>query len=237
MPQAAAPPSPTATTARTLPARLAPVAAAALAADDDAYTPHPAADDPTTLRATNPAQRFTPVFTPNGLRLTSDATASAWGMHLAAIGSGDALVPVSTVLPTVQNGRVEYQRGAITEWYVNSPLGVEQGVTLAARPADAGTGEVTLVIALDGAVTPTMDEGGVTLTSASGSRLRYGQMTVTDATGRAVPARMTVENATIRLSVDDAGAVYPLVVDPLIQEQELTASDGAANDYFGYPWR
>ncbi len=98
VPQAAAAPSPTATTARTLPARLAPVAAAALAADDDAYTPHPAVDDPTTLRATNPAQRFTPVFTPNGLRLTSDATASAWGMHLAAIGSGDC-PPAGTLLP------------------------------------------------------------------------------------------------------------------------------------------
>ncbi len=45
---------------------------------------------------------------------------------------------------------------------------------------------------------------------------------------------MTVENATIRLHVNDGGAVYPLVVDPLIQEQELTASDGAAGDEFGY---
>ncbi len=36
------------------------------------------------------------------------------------------------------------------------------------------------------------------------------------------------------LRVDDAGARYPVVVDPWIQQQELTASDGAAGDNFGF---
>jgi len=29
----------------------------------------------------------------------------------------------------------------------------------------------------------------------------------------------------------------PLTVDPLIQQAELQAADGATYDYFGYPWR
>ena len=36
------------------------------------------------------------------------------------------------------------------------------------------------------------------------------------------------------MRVEDGGARYPVVVDPWIQQAELTASDGAAQDYFGY---
>jgi hypothetical protein len=37
-----------------------------------------------------------------------------------------------------------------------------------------------------------------------------------------------------RLRVKDAGAEYPVVVDPFIEQAKLTASDGAAGDRFGY---
>jgi hypothetical protein len=44
---------------------------------------------------------------------------------------------------------------------------------------------------------------------------------------------MEVRDREIRLAVADAGAQYPLMVDPWIQQAKLAASDGAANDYFG----
>ncbi len=41
-----------------------------------------------------------------------------------------------------------------------------------------------------------------------------------------------------RLAVDDAGAAYPLTIDPLIatQQAKLTATDAAAGDEFGIGW-
>ena len=56
---------------------------------------------------------------------------------------------------------------------------------------------------------------------------------VTDATGRRVPASLAVEGQAVQLRVDDAGAAYPLTIDPWFEQAKLTASDAAANDEFG----
>jgi MYXO-CTERM domain-containing protein len=42
-----------------------------------------------------------------------------------------------------------------------------------------------------------------------------------------------VQGGELRLHVEDAGARYPLVVDPFVEQAKLTASDGAAGDGFG----
>ncbi len=44
---------------------------------------------------------------------------------------------------------------------------------------------------------------------------------------------MELDGARVLLRVDDAGARYPLVVDPVLQTAKLTASDGAAVDSLG----
>jgi hypothetical protein len=36
-----------------------------------------------------------------------------------------------------RTNRVEYKRGALTEWYINGPPGLEQGFTLAKPPGKA----------------------------------------------------------------------------------------------------
>lgn len=46
-------------------------------------------------------------------------------------------------------GRIESRRPGLVEWFVNSPLGLEHGFELGARPD--GPGELVLVLALDGA--------------------------------------------------------------------------------------
>lgn len=67
-------------------------------------------------------------FSDAGLRLASDE--AQWTMALQSIGYGDALAPVAQVAPTANANRLEYARGAVTEWYVNGPLGLEQGWTI-----------------------------------------------------------------------------------------------------------
>jgi cysteine-rich repeat protein len=45
---------------------------------------------------------------------------------------------------------------------------------------------------------------------------------------------MEVRGEELLLRVDDAGARYPIVVDPFVQQAKLTASDGAIFDNFGW---
>jgi hypothetical protein len=66
--------------------------------------------------------------------------------------------------------------------------------------------------------------------------LRYSDLFVVDATGRPFPSRLGVEAGSLSIRVDDAGAAYPVTVDPLIWglRSKLLAADGAAGDNFGW---
>ena len=76
------------------------------------------------------------------------------------------------------------------------------------------------------------------------SVLRYSELYALDATGRSLPTMMQLVSSAaapgasthaIRLVVDDAGARYPLTIDPLVySETKLTPSDAAAGGQFGY---
>ena len=87
-------------------------------------------DDPTTLRAANTAHHLTATFAPDGIAFVGERGAR-WSLRLAAVGT-DAVAPM--LAPLIAGTRVEYRRGNLTEWYLNGPLGVEQGFTLAAPP-------------------------------------------------------------------------------------------------------
>ena len=134
--------------------------------------------------------------------------------------------------------RVEYRRGAWTEWYVNDHRGVEQGFTLAAPPAAGAAGRPVVVeLASTGELRPALDASGTTVRfAAPGGGLDYGGLHAFDAAGRSLPSRLGVEGATITLTVDDTGAAYPITIDPLIvsQEAHLFASNGSTGDEFGF---
>jgi hypothetical protein len=51
----------------------------------------------------------------------------------------------------------------------------------------------------------------------AGRRLDYTHLKAWDATGRILPSRMAVPDAnTLQLLIDDAGATYPIAVDPIL---------------------
>jgi len=158
-------------------------------------------------------------------------------VHLAGLGRQGRLEPVATARPEVERNRVRYERGAVTEWYVHGPLGLEQGFTIAQRPP--GTGALELEIGLGGTLRGELIDGGeaIALRDEDGERrVRYSDLYVLDADGRALEAHLTVtvgENR-IGIVVDDRQARYPVVVDPLMAtELKVTASDGRTGDAFG----
>ena len=81
-----------------------------------------------------------------------------------------------------------------------------------------------------------VDEGDATATLVlpDGAQWAYTGLHVTDATGRTLPASLTQAAGGIGISVADADAAYPVMIDPFVQRQTLTAADGANFDEFGY---
>ena len=57
---------------------------------------------------------------------------------------------------------------------------------------------------------------------------------MTDAAGNVAPSWLEIQGTTLSIAVDDRGMAYPLTIDPLFQAAKLTASDGAAEDRFGF---
>ena len=133
--------------------------------------------------------------------------------------------------------RVEYRRGALSEWYVNGPLGLEQGFTLAKPPAQRNSRPLTLSLTLSGTLQPSLAPGASGLSLALEGRqvsLRYGGLIAWDASGRQLPASLVLEGKTLLVHIEDTGARYPLTIDPLFEHAKLTASDSLAGDLLGF---
>ena len=207
-----------------------------------------------TYYASNPAQHLTAYFTPEGLVLAPQPQAAAarqaapeWrlGMRLVGYGYGERIAALGAGQLRAQENRIDYQRAvvgqagvAVTEWYLNQAAGLEQGFTLHQPPESNGAGEkLRLRLEVNGDLRAELAADGesVWLKRSDGEvALRYGGLAAWDASGRALGARMEVKGAELWLEVEDTAAVYPVTIDPtFVEQQKLTASDGAAGDFFG----
>ncbi len=193
-----------------------------------------------TYQGTNPAQRLDLKFGSREALLKTRLPGVDVGFTLTGYGYASHLRPATPAKLVGTGSRMEYQRGGITEWYANAPSGLEQGFTLARRPGMAPEGD-PLVIALgvSGGLRPVLAANGdaVLLQTGKQTVLCYAGLHARDARGRDVASRLQVRGREIRLVIEDNRAEYPLVVDPVVtwnQESELTSSNGAAGDQFGW---
>jgi hypothetical protein len=152
-------------------------------------------------------------------------------MHAGCVG-----VPVGLGDAVVHGDRVEVARGAATEWVEPRANGIEHGYTFATRPACA---DASLAIDLRATgLTPRIESPTrVLLADAHGvTRLAYGGLGVVDAAGASVQARFELDGDRIRIVVDDRDARYPLIVDPLVTNEQvrLNASDATTDDQLGF---
>ena len=194
----------------------------ALGRDDPAYRPSAAGAG---FVARNPRQRLRAKFSSAGMSVRSGEVLA--GMRLAGYGHGARLASAAEVAPITRANRVVYRDGSLDEWYANGPFGLEQGFTLNARPAGLGGGPLTLALSLSGNARPVLARGQNAVTfSAGGSSLSYRGLMASDARGRALRAWLQLRGRELLIRVDDAGARYPIRIDPFIQQAKLTASDG-----------
>jgi hypothetical protein len=188
----------------------------------------------TGLEAANSHEALTTHFTAPGVQLTSGTL--HWTMALRGYGYGDAIKAVAKASPQANQNRVEYQRGSLTEWYVNGPVGLEQGFTLAKPPGKRNGKLLTIAIELMGNLHAEQDADGMglQLLDSKGFRyLHYANLSAQDASGKDLQASLEVKGKRLFLRINDDGATYPLQIDPLIQLAELTASNGAKGNLFG----
>ncbi len=185
------------------------------------------------LTASNSSQRLELRFDRAGASLRSGATRV--GLSLQAAGYGGSLTALGTVAPRATANRVVFAREGLSEWYVNGPLGLEQGFTVARAPAHASPGPLTLAIAIAGNAHASLAPSGQSISFVRAGRtvLSYSGLSASDARGRALRSWLALSHGRILLRVDTRGARYPLRIDPFIHQGEKLNGSGLSGPY-GY---
>ncbi|MGH2544418.1 MAG: hypothetical protein ACRDIB_16620, partial [Ardenticatenaceae bacterium] len=242
--------------ANALPPLVQGALSAAVGRAEEAYhARHAGAARAAAVRLRNAAHGLSVTAAPTGVQI--EAGGAAWRLSLAAWGYGEHLMPVASAPPEAAGNHVTYRRGALSEWYVNGPLGLQQGFTLARPPGGArragsalggrqATGArpprpydpppLTLALDLGGDLHATVDTDrrSLTLATADGTaRLHYRGLTAYDATERPLPAWLELHADRLLLRVDDTGAHYPVVIDPFVERARLYPADADPYELFG----
>jgi hypothetical protein len=164
------------------------------------------------------------------------------------------LQPTGTV--ALDGQTVRFTRPGLTEEYSVSMDGVRQDFIIQRRLE--GEGELRVELAVTGAKAEPLVDGARMVLNASRRKIAYSRLRVTDATGKELPARMEVpakseiqnpkSETSLAVVVNDAGAGYPLRIDPTFSDANwismggipgangdvrATVVDGSGNLYIG----
>ncbi len=190
------------------------------------------------VAAPNRAQGLCVAATPDRVELTARCAAgerSPIALRLVGWGRADAPEAVARGhLPRLDGARISIERGPLVEWLFNDARGVEHGLTIAS--ATAGDGPLVLEFAVDGALVGAAGDDGralMFLDPAARPLVRYAGLAASDASGRALHARMFPVPGGFRIEVDDAGASYPVTIDPLATSAAWQAESNQALARFG----
>jgi uncharacterized repeat protein (TIGR01451 family) len=222
---------------------------------------HLSASNPA-YRASNPGQNWQVTLSKAGTKLAplrcQGCPTKDWQWHLVVTGYGygDQLQPVLAE-PKIRLGehnQLYLDWGPdLHEWYTNHEPGLKQNFALSSPPlrnaADAirGTeGYLSIEMVLSTNLVPQVSPDGQTIhfhNKRGETTLSYSGLYVFDAAGRTLPAHLEIMQPAsasdhvyvMRIVVDDAHAVYPVIVDPLVagETANLAASDSQAGARFG----
>lgn len=187
-----------------------------------------------TARTTLPAQVW---IDRDGLHIErDDGPGATISLRLKTIARSREITVASPATPKVDRNRATVDHGVVEEWWLNGPLGLEHGFTIAERLSASVDDALEINIAVEGSVVATDGLGGVRFARKGFSAgLRYNGLAVHDANGAAIPAEMLVRGTDVVLRIDERSAPYPIYVDPLlwIEEPKLVNSDSNDGTHFG----
>lgn len=194
------------------------------------------------LTATNPAMDFRAEWHEEGINIVSNRGQWRAALRVSRYGCEDTVRDIEAsdaAVPTVSTNRVYFVRKAgnshFTEWYVNGPLGVEQGFSLDRSPCLTG-GAVILEVEAMGLKAEQTPAGAIELRDEERHvRLRYTDLVARDAAGVPLDATMRMIDGRIVLRLVTRNALFPVVVDPLIwaETEELFPTPQHALEILG----
>ncbi len=212
---------------------------------DETYLP----DVPGAFQAPNRAENLRTYFEPAGPTLLprtwpEGVPGPPWRWQLRLTGWGRAGTTEAALPATleVQGNRIEYRRGPLVEWYLNDGDGLTQGFRLEAPPsAPAGDG-APLILEMSAGGDLALESGqgpGAAFVDSEGQVvLRYGSLSAASAGGRPLAVHFSGSGSTLLLSVEDAGAAYPIDIaagiSGLPPAAEWSLSWGDADTEFGF---
>jgi hypothetical protein len=171
---------------------------------------------------------------------TIDASAAGetWTLKLSTTGFGrdDSFAELGTGAVSGTAERVVIAHGPVEEWFVNDGRGLEQGWSVSSRP-DGVSAEVCIGIEVKGDLSLRTSEDGLggTFVDAQGkTKLRYHSLAAQDANGRALTVRLVPSPTGPQIRVSDAGAAYPITIDPIVSAAAWTAESDQQSALFGY---
>jgi hypothetical protein len=192
--------------------------------------------------ATNYANRIEGVFTSEGLQLESRIKDEKWKSRWELKGLGNHAQQKEIGKGDVRftDSRVEIRREEIglTEYFNNTPAGLEHGFVLNRKQNTDGT-NLVLTLAIDGDLRAQAVENGqrlILFDEKDEAILSYDKLKVFDAAGTVLAAQMAIdEKGNLTFEIADATAAYPITIDPTFTRQaQITAADGGAGDLFGF---
>ncbi len=188
----------------------------------------------------------------SGLWLTSTLTNQLndqFQVKAISMGRGASASPLAaTGKVLVDRQTVRFERPGLMERYTVSVDGIQQEFVVTDKPA--GRGELDVSLGVGGARVEAAAYGVQLVLAHSGRKIAYSRLRVTDAVGQELPAKIEVPPgepaAAMAVVVNDAGAVYPVQIDPTFSDAnwismggttdgDVTAAvtDGMGNLYIG----
>lgn len=192
--------------ARDVPQPLQMAYSGAIGGDDAAYHFQP--DEPG-YTTTNSAHEF-------DISVSTDTLSIAFGDENWQLSSDTSATGFSLV-----DNRLTIHRDGFDEWYINGPMGLQQGFTLY-QPTN-------IAFTVGGSLSTTASAQSLSL----GDALTFGGLMAFDANDQTVPVEFELDHQRLVYDYDDTGATYPLIIDPWVQQAIFTAEAPAGYDYFG----
>jgi hypothetical protein len=204
--------------------------------------------DAAVMHANNRAHGLRTTFDDEGARVLARAPGSEVALELRLVSWGRANNPQPASSGEAWLGscidqqlvdeygdclrKVEYLRPGITEWWSNTRQGLEHGFSV---EEIGGEGLLAFDIEVSGSQLQLEDAGDAFgLTSYDGHQLRYAGLAVFGADGSELPASFESWAGGIRIIVDPTGAVWPIVVDPVLTSVHWSDDIDQADAAFGY---
>ncbi|HEX3801421.1 MAG TPA: hypothetical protein VHV75_01130 [Solirubrobacteraceae bacterium] len=139
------------------------------------------------------------------------------GLRATSLSAGGKLEHLRRAMPRSHGLRTSYALGDLREWFLQREGGLEQGFTVSARPS-GGAGSLAVTLRVSGNLRASRAGDAIIFTHAGRPVLTYGELEVSDATGRRLSASLSIEGTRLRINIDTSGARFPLRIDPMLQQ-------------------